>query len=212
MELMNQLAGESLPVTAMPDPAWLRALPGADAMTSRKDSNSSDHGDGGDGAPIISLISDTSKTHGPDQIHLPQPVIQAGFDESLGDQVRWLCKQRIPVAHIDLEPAELGRLQVRISLDDDNARVHFVTQHRETRDLLEAAFPQLREALANDGIQLMDASVEQSPSGQGQGSAQLSSYWAGSDPAPEDDSVAATEAIQVSRIRSGSLGLVDLYI
>jgi flagellar hook-length control protein FliK len=78
--------------------------------------------------------------------------------------------------------------------------------------LLEAAFPKLRETLANDGIHLMDASVEQSPSGQGQASSHLSGYLAGSDPASEDDPVSFTEDVQVSRIRSGSLGLVDLYI
>jgi hypothetical protein len=212
VELMTQIPAERMPITVMPDPAWLRALQGEGAIKLRKDSSGGERGEVGGAAPILPAATEAPKTNSPDQIQLPQPVTQAGFDESLGDQVRWLCKQRIPVAHIDLEPAELGRLQVRISMDEDNARVHFVTQRHETRELLEAAFPKLRETLANDGIHLMDASVEQSPSGQGQASSHLSGYLAGSDPASEDDPVSFTEDVQVSRIRSGSLGLVDLYI
>lgn len=84
---------------------------------------------------------------------------QAGWDEALGDRVMWMAGNKIQSAELKLNPAELGPLRVHISMDDGNATVTFTAQHPVTRDAIEQALPRLREMLADQGLALQNASV-----------------------------------------------------
>ena len=41
---------------------------------------------------------------------------QAGWSEAVVDRVMWLSSQNLKSAEIQLDPAELGRMEVRIDL------------------------------------------------------------------------------------------------
>ena len=84
---------------------------------------------------------------------------QPGWSEALGDRVTWMAGNRIQNAELRLNPTELGPLRVQISMDDGNATVTFSAQHPLTRDAIEQALPRLREMLADQGLSLQNASV-----------------------------------------------------
>ncbi|MGR5542894.1 flagellar hook-length control protein FliK, partial [Vibrio campbellii] len=66
-------------------------------------------------------------------------------------------------------PPELGRMQIRMNMNGDNATVHFTVANSQARDVIEQAMPRLREMLAQQGLQLGDTSVQQQSAGQQQG-------------------------------------------
>lgn len=70
---------------------------------------------------------------------------------------------------LNLNPAELGPLKVKLSLGDGQAQVLFVSEHLMVRQAIEAAIPQLRSSLADNGISLGQATVG---SGSGEAAAQ----------------------------------------
>lgn len=58
-----------------------------------------------------------------------------------------------------LNPAHLGPLSVSLSLDEQSAQAQFFSVHAPVRAAVEQAIPQLREALAEQGISLGEAMV-----------------------------------------------------
>ncbi|MDP5039378.1 MAG: flagellar hook-length control protein FliK, partial [Paraglaciecola sp.] len=81
--------------------------------------------------------------------------------QQLAEKVRWMVNTNNLIAEIRLDPAELGSMQVKVSLSSDSASVNFVVQSQQTRDALESATPRLREMLADKGIELGQSSVRQ---------------------------------------------------
>ncbi len=91
---------------------------------------------------------------------LLQPLAgQEQFAKGLGDRLTLLAGNGLQAARIQLHPAQLGALDVRIELDENQARVWFHAQHAATREALEQAMPRLRELFASQGMELLDAGV-----------------------------------------------------
>lgn len=96
-------------------------------------------------------------------------LLQPGGEAALAEQVKWSLKEGLETAELKLHPPSLGALDVRVSMDGDKANVHFVSSHPIVREVLEAAMPRLREALAQDGLSLGQVSVsDQAPSDRGE--------------------------------------------
>ena len=55
-----------------------------------------------------------------------------------------------------LWPEHLGPLEVRITMNDDQASVWFGAAHADTRAAIENALPRLRELFASQGLSLTD--------------------------------------------------------
>ncbi|MCH8135161.1 MAG: flagellar hook-length control protein FliK [Proteobacteria bacterium] len=87
------------------------------------------------------------------------PVLDPAWAEAIQDRVLMLAGRNIQTAEIRLNPAELGPLQVRISIDDNSVNVTFSAAHAVTREALEIALPRLKEALSESGMSLTQASV-----------------------------------------------------
>lgn len=81
----------------------------------------------------------------------------------LADRLAIIARARDGTAEIKLHPPSLGTMEVRVTMESDRAHVHFVSANPAVRDLLEATMPRLREALAQDGLSLGDASVSDQP-------------------------------------------------
>jgi flagellar hook-length control protein FliK len=62
-------------------------------------------------------------------------------------------------AELNLNPAGLGPLKVTLSMGDNQAQAMFVSAHESVRKAVEAALPQLRTSLSEQGISLGQASV-----------------------------------------------------
>jgi len=110
----------------------------------------------------VDLLTHTSRPaptndHAPLATHVRDPR----WAEEFGARVALLVNQRESVAAISLTPMDLGPVDVSVTVKDSQATIHFGAAQAETRALIEASLPKLRELLAAQGFQLMDASVSQ---------------------------------------------------
>nr|USX17299.1 flagellar hook-length control protein FliK [Oxalobacteraceae bacterium OTU3CAMAD1] len=70
---------------------------------------------------------------------------------------------------MELNPPDLGPLQVVLSVNKDQATAAFSSAQPEVRQALEAALPKLREMMSEAGIQLGSATVSAGMSDQNNG-------------------------------------------
>jgi len=89
---------------------------------------------------------------------------QAG--DELAERVQVMMSKNLKHVDIRLDPPELGKLQIKLSLNQDQASVQFTVGNQQTRDLVEQAMPRLRELLNQQGLQLAQTSVQQDSSRQ----------------------------------------------
>jgi flagellar hook-length control protein FliK len=92
-------------------------------------------------------------------LEVAAPVSEPGFADALSRQVVWMVGKDAQVAELRINPPELGPVQVRLTLNGDDAAAHFISAHAEVREAIENAIARLRETLAQTGIQLGDTSV-----------------------------------------------------
>jgi flagellar hook-length control protein FliK len=85
----------------------------------------------------------------------------AEFPGEMSSRVSLMLRDGSREARLQLHPAELGRVQVTINTDGDQARVVFVAESAAAREAIEQAMPRLREALAQQGMDLAQADVGQ---------------------------------------------------
>lgn len=97
------------------------------------------------------------------EARLPHPLPSPAFAPALGQQVAMWVRQGVPQAMLQLNPAELGPVAVRIALDGTQAHVDFTALHAATRDALEASLPALASALRDSGLTLAGGGVFDRP-------------------------------------------------
>ncbi|MBL4822593.1 MAG: flagellar hook-length control protein FliK, partial [Colwellia sp.] len=81
--------------------------------------------------------------------------------EAVKDKVMLMISQKLQQFDITLDPPELGNIQVRVNLQGEQAVVNFMVQSQQTKDALEQNMHKLRELLAEQGVDVGDANVEQ---------------------------------------------------
>lgn len=94
---------------------------------------------------------------------VPVPVDTPEFGATVMLQVGRFAAGGIEQATLNLNPAELGPIQIQITLDGRQASVDFGAAHGHTRDLLQAALSELAAALQGDGLTLAAARVADLP-------------------------------------------------
>lgn len=87
--------------------------------------------------------------------HMQDPQWQNDFSQ----RVNMLARNGSQTAEIRLNPANLGPIEVRVVMNDDQASISFTAQHGAVRDAIEASLPRLREMFSASGLQLADAQV-----------------------------------------------------
>lgn len=97
----------------------------------------------------------------------------------VGERIMMMINQGKQEVNIRLDPAELGSMHIKLQVQQEQVQVAIQTQVGQSRDIIEQNLPRLREQLAQQGINLGEASVEQQ-SKQNQGNSQGSSQMAGS--------------------------------
>jgi len=145
---------------------------------------------------------------------LGQPVAmhQGGWSEAVVDRVMLMSSQNLKSAEIQLDPAELGRLEVRISVNQEQTQVTFASPNANVRDALEAQMHRLREMLVQQGLNLLDASVSDQSLGRGWQGEEAATGRASAEAGGQDDEELAAglvEGAQPSVL--AARGLVDYY-
>ena len=103
-------------------------------------------------------------------LNQPLAMNQSGWTEGLVNRVMYLSSQNLKSADIQLQPAELGRLDIRVNLAADQpAQITFVSGHVVVRDALEGQVHRLRELFAQQGLAQPDVNVSDQSRGQQQG-------------------------------------------
>jgi len=88
-------------------------------------------------------------------VHVDDP----DWGEQMSQKIVWLSGRNIQSAEVQLTPAELGPIEVKISIQNDQASVVFNAQHASVRELLEANIHRLREMMGENGVDLGDVNV-----------------------------------------------------
>jgi flagellar hook-length control protein FliK len=83
----------------------------------------------------------------------------------LRERISVMFNSRTQAAEIRLDPPDLGRMQIRVNLNQEQASVNFQVSSPQAREALEQSMPRLRELLAENGIQLADSNVSEQKSG-----------------------------------------------
>ncbi|NKQ11852.1 flagellar hook-length control protein FliK [Pseudomonas sp. SST3] len=141
----------------------------------------------------------------------PVQMQQSGWSEAVVDRVMWLSSQNLKSAEIQLDPAELGRMEVRIDMNKDQTQVTFLSPHAGVRDALEGQMQRLRDMFAQQGMS-MDVNVsDQSRGWQGEGGDDSRGRSVAGNAAVSDEEV-SLGAMDISTARTGGeRGLVDYY-
>ncbi|OOF28527.1 flagellar hook-length control protein FliK [Salinivibrio sp. IB872] len=99
------------------------------------------------------------------QAPLPMGQTPADAGAALSERVNVMLSKNLKQVDIRLDPPELGRMQIKLGINNDQATVHITVANHQARDLVEQAMPRLREMLQQQGLQLAQGSVQQQDSG-----------------------------------------------
>ena len=183
---LADLGGPTLGVADAPSPTALQALASAAPRTQ---------------AGAAPTAVDNAHNH---SLPLAEPT---WFAERLTQQIAVMLTQNAQHARIEVNPPDLGPVEVRVSMNGDEATIQLAAPHAATREALTDALPRLRASFADSGVALGHTGVfAQMPEQRQSGSAHNGERSA--EPfALETEAVAAS--IPVHMIR---LGLVDAFV
>lgn len=88
------------------------------------------------------------------------------WNNALGERAIMIAAQNTRVAEIKLDPPELGSLNIRVNINQDQVSLNFTSPHAHVRDAVEQSLPRLREMFAEQGLALQDSSVSDQSSEQ----------------------------------------------
>ncbi|MNF95987.1 flagellar hook-length control protein [compost metagenome] len=116
----------------------------------------------------------TPKTANAVPVNQPITMNQSGWTEEIVNRVMYLSSANLKAADIQLQPAELGRLDIRVNMvPDQQTQVTFMSAHPSVREALDGQMHRLRDMFAQQGMGQVDVNVsDQSRGWQGQGQEQ----------------------------------------
>lgn len=144
------------------------------------------------------------------QIH--DSVDSGEFGQSLANRVSWLLGSGMNGAKLQVNPPQLGPIELRISVQGDHAQVWMATHSAVTRDALESSVSTLRDMLGAQGFG--QVSVDISQRSFQERSPHSPPYTPPHErvPVANRDSVAAPAgASNVNSLPRSSLGALDAY-
>ena len=98
------------------------------------------------------------ETRTPAVVTTPSQVVSVvgrpGWGEELGQKMLLMVRGNQQSAELQLNPPNLGPLEVRLSLQNDQASLMFVSAHSSVRDAINAALPKLSSMFAESGISM----------------------------------------------------------
>lgn len=140
------------------------------------------------------------------------PLTSEAWPKQFGEKIVWLARNDQQTAQININPPQLGPIQITLNLNGDQASAIFASPHAEVRQAIEAAMPQLKEMLSSAGISLGDANVSANLAQQSPDNPFLAANknQSGHENAilPANENAASTG---VSQVLQRGRGLVDLF-
>lgn len=98
-------------------------------------------------------------------IDTPIKLAQQGqVAPELSNKVNMMLSRDLKQIDIRLDPPELGKVHIKLALNNDQAHLNFTVTHAHARDAIEHSIPRLREMLAQQGVDLGQTNVDQEQS------------------------------------------------
>lgn len=149
---------------------------------------------------------ESTQTVDPRSATLEPPVGSEGFAPALGARVAVLARDGIDQARLNVHPAELGPIALRLALDGTQVRVDMTAEVASTRQALERALPELATALQDAGFTLTGGGVFHQAPGDRRGSSHDAQARADG---PREN--AGDRVVRAAARLSQPRGLVDLF-
>jgi flagellar hook-length control protein FliK len=87
------------------------------------------------------------------------PLHDKNWGQSFNEKIVWAAKNEMQSAQININPPQLGPVQISLQINGDQASAVFASPHAEVRQAIQDSLPQLKEMLAANGIDLGQANV-----------------------------------------------------
>lgn len=84
---------------------------------------------------------------------------EARLPGALAERVYWMIDQNLGEARIKLNPPQLGAIDIKITMADDQTFVQFTASQAGAREIIESALPRLRDLLGAAGLEFGGATV-----------------------------------------------------
>jgi flagellar hook-length control protein FliK len=98
-------------------------------------------------------------------LRVDTPLGQSGWHEEMGQKLTWMVANNRQQADLVLTPPQLGRVEVSLTMNGDQATAIFTSANPAVREALEGSLQRLREVLADAGVSLGQTQVgSESPS------------------------------------------------
>jgi len=135
------------------------------------------------------------------QTAVPVPVGQPQWSQAVGEKVLWLAAQNVSSAEIHLNPEDLGPVQVKVSVNQEQTTVNFTSHHAVVREALDQNLGRLRDMFSEQGLNLVNVDVSDKSFNRQQGEAKDQKGQAtNGDLAGEDETQVAMSVITQQRL------------
>ncbi len=140
------------------------------------------------------------------QNHIAAPLSSHAWPAEFAQKISWMSTQQSQVAELHLNPPDLGPMSVVLTISDNQATAQFSSPHSAVREAIENAMPRLRESMAENGIMLGNATVNDQPP------RDRSEFTSPRKRSESAEPVLTTEAAPLARIAERSHnGMVDTF-
>jgi flagellar hook-length control protein FliK len=135
------------------------------------------------------------------QTNVNVPVGQPQWSQAVGEKVLWLAAQNISSAELNLNPLDLGPVQVKVSVNQDQANVTFTSHHPVVREVIDQNLNRLRDMFSEQGLNLVNVDVSDKSFQRHQGESKDQQGQGGkANPDTEEEAVAAVSFIKPQRL------------
>ncbi len=104
-------------------------------------------------------VAQASRANSSVPVPVDTPFNQPGWSNEVGDKLTWMVTSQRQQAELVLNPPQLGRIDVSLTVTGDQATATFASPNAAVREMLENSLPRLREILAGAGINLGESQV-----------------------------------------------------
>jgi len=137
-------------------------------------------------------------------------IYRKDFADAVKDKVMVMINQKIQQVEIQLDPPEMGNIHVRVNLQNEQAAVQFVVQNQQAREALEQNMGKLRDMLAESGVDVGEANIEQREAKEQDGDGFDSQSNKGQNAQSAEDSFSENDNAIVNVLKASSTG-IDYY-
>ena len=100
----------------------------------------------------------------PQTLTIPMEIDNPEWSNQFSERITWLGQQEIKGARININPEDLGPLEINIKVINDTASVNITTHNPHVRDIIDQSLPKLQAMMAEQGLNLSEVQIDSNSS------------------------------------------------